>query len=257
MTRVQDEAFVLDTHALGEADLIVTLFSEQHGKVRAVARSARRSRRRFGGQLQPLTRVRASWSGHVGRDLQRLEGVETLRSFAEMQADPLRQATCAVLAELTLAFAHEEQADADLFRLLAAVLEALEIGGRPAALLRYFEYWTLRVHGLLPDLESCAECGGPLPEVPPTRVVSRRGPMCEACPGCPGQRELRLHPRERAWLAAVRRCPPAELPAMEPGSGPVLELLLRGALESFAERSFRTYRHFRAALTLPPEGEPR
>jgi len=257
LIRVEDEAFVLETHALGEADLIVTLFSEQHGKVRAVARAARRSRRRFGGKLQPLTRLRASWTGHAGRDLQRLEGAELLRSFAEMQADPLRQAACAVLAELTQAFAHEGQADADLFRLVAAVLEALEGGGGPAPLLRYFEYWTLRVHGLLPDFENCAECGGPLPGSRPTRVVSRRGPMCEACPGRPGERELRLGERERNWLAAVRRCPPAGVPAMEPRSGPVLELLLRGALESFAERSFRTYRHFRAALSLPPEGDPR
>jgi len=257
LTRVQDEAFVLETHVLGEADLIVTLFSAEHGKVRAVARAARRSRRRFGGQLQSLTRVRASWAGHVGRDLQRLEGVETLRSFAEMQADPLQQATCAVLAELTLAFAHEGQADADLFRLLAAVLEALESGGRPADLLRYFEYWTLRVHGLLPDLGSCTECGCPLAESRPTRVVSRRGPMCEACPGRPGEREVRLYARERVWLAAVRRCPPAELPVMEPRSSPVLETLLRGALEAFAERSFHTYRHFRAAASPPPEGDPR
>ncbi len=55
MIRQRDEAFVLDTRELGEADLIVTLFGQEHGKIRAVAPAARKSRRRFGGLLEPLT----------------------------------------------------------------------------------------------------------------------------------------------------------------------------------------------------------
>jgi len=55
----RDEAYVLGTSELGEADLIVTLLSEQHGRVRGVAASARKSRRRFGGAVDPMTRVSA------------------------------------------------------------------------------------------------------------------------------------------------------------------------------------------------------
>ena len=248
LIRQQDEAFVLDTRELGEADLIVTLFGRQHGKVRAVAPSARKSRRRFGGVLEPLTRVRASWVERAGRQLHRLDDVESVRSFAEMQSDPLCQATCAVLADVTGAFAHEEQSDPQAFRLLAAVLEALEGGARPWTMLRYFEYWTLRVHGLLPDLESCAVCGRGLPPRESSRVSRYRGAICSECPRDSGDREARLSARDRDFLSALRQLPPSAVP--EPsnrgGDSPGIELLLRGMLEAFAERSFRTYKHFRA-----------
>ena len=123
MIRQRDEAFVLDTRALGEADLIVALLTEQHGKIRAVARAARRSRRRFGGLLEPLTRVRAAWLEQEGRELHRLDELEARRSFAEMQADPLCQAACAVLTDIVSALSHEGQADPEEFRLVGAVLE--------------------------------------------------------------------------------------------------------------------------------------
>jgi DNA repair protein RecO (recombination protein O) len=251
LIRQRDEGFVLDTSALGEADLIVALFTEHHGKVRAVARAARRSRRRFGGLLEPLTRVRASWTAREGRELHQLDALEGCRSFAEMQADPLRQAACAVLTDVARAFSHEGQADPQQFRLLAAVLEALEQGGPPRSLLRYFEYWTLRVHGLLPDLAACAVCSGPLGSGRPLRVGARRGPLCDACPAQPGEREARLGGVEQEFLETVRRVPPTALATSgrHARAGAALEVLLRGALEAFAECSFRTYRHFKAQET--------
>jgi len=239
---------VLDTRELGEADLIVTLFGQHHGKIRAVAPSARRSRRRFGGLLEPLTRVRASWVERAGRDLQRLAEMEGVRSFADMQSDPLRQATCAVLADVAGVFSHEGQSDPQAFRLLGAVLDALEGGAAPWAMLRYFEYWTLRVHGLLPDLEACAECGRGLPVRRPSRASRNRGVLCAECPRVSGDSEARLTAADREFLSAVRRLPPSAMPVLpDPGSGSnAIELLLRGMLETFAERSFRTYKHFRA-----------
>jgi len=254
LIRQRDEAFVLDTLALGEADLIVALLTEQHGKIRAVAPSARRSRRRFGGSLEPLTRVRASWLEREGRELHRLSAIESCRSFAEMQADPLRQAACAVLTEIASAFSHEGQADPEEFRLLGAVLEALEAGGAARSLLRYFEYWTLRVHGLLPDLEQCAVCGARLPRVRPNRVALRRGLLCESCPRVPDEHETRLNADDRVFLESLRRVAPGGL-SRDGRPGAAVEMLLRGTLESFAERSFRTYRHFKTHQSIPPDGE--
>jgi DNA repair protein RecO (recombination protein O) len=254
--RRQDEAFVLDTRELGEADLIVSLLTEQHGKVRAVARAARRSRRRFGGLLEPLTRVRASWVEHEGRDLQRLDELECVRSFAAMQAEPLRQAACAVLAEVSAAFSHEGQAEQQEFRLVAAVLDALERGHPPRPLLRYFEYWTLRVHGLLPALDACVACGRALPGSGSVRVSAGRGPQCDDCPRPVGTRVTTLRPADRAFLEAARGLPPAALsdPAHGLRCGAALETFLRGSIEAFAERTFRTYRHFKAAEGLSADG---
>ena len=218
MIRQCDESYVLETRELGEADLIVTLLARNHGKVRGVARAARRSRRRFGGVLEPLTHVRASWVERDGRDLHRLEAAECLRSFAPMQAEPEVQAACAVIAEIARTFGHEGQADVNGFRLIGAVLGALEDGGRPRTLIRYFEYWTLRIHGLLPDLDSCAFCGSELLPASRTWVVRGRGLRCASCRPDPGAREVAWRSSDRQTLAVLARVAPA-YPADLPRGG--------------------------------------
>jgi DNA repair protein RecO (recombination protein O) len=242
----RDEAYVLGTSELGEADLIVTLLSEQHGRVRGVAASARKSRRRFGGAVDPMTRVSARWVERPGRELHRIESLELVRSFAAMQAEPRVLAACAVLSEIVQATAHEEQGDPATFRLVGALLEALEQGLAPWAAVRYAEYWALKLHGVLPDLDACAACGEPFSPGEARAVARGVGLLCKRCPKPAGSVVLREV--EAAALAAIERTPPArlELPAeaVRPRGG--LESLLRGALEAFVERKLRTYRHLRA-----------
>jgi DNA repair protein RecO (recombination protein O) len=242
----RDEAYVLRTQELGESDLIVSLLAESHGKVRGVARAARRSRKRFGGALDPLTRVRATWFEKEGRDLHRLEGLESLRSFAAMQSEPLLQATCAVLAELSEVFSREGQSEPRFFKLLGAVLEALERRVDPLSVIRYFEYWTLRLNGLLPDLQVCSACGAAPPGGDPPRVVAGQGILCRGCRTSSGVPGKRLSDGDLRFLAAARRTSPAHLgpdPVPAARAGGALEALLRGTLETFAERPFRAYRH--------------
>ena len=253
------EAFVLRTQELGEADLIVTLFAEHHGKVRGVARAARKSRRRFGGRLEPLTHVRATWVEKSGRELHRLDGLDLIRSYAAMQSDPGHQAACAVMAEITETFAHEGQSDPDGFRLLGAVLDSLEGGSNVWVAVRYFEFWTLRLHGLLSDLAHCASCAKELGSGSALCVVVGLGICGVSCTACAGDRPMRLSPRQRDFLGQLRSEGPQRVTpgGADLGAGSALEMLLRGALESFAERRFRTYKHLRAAAGLSEEGSPR
>jgi len=240
---------VLGVTELGEADLIVTLLAEHYGRVRGVAASARKSRRRFGGALEAMTRVGASWVEREGRELHRFEALEPLRSFAAMQSDPARQAACAVLSEITTATIRDEQPEAATFRLLGAVLTALEGGLHPWLAVRYTEYWTLKLHGVLPDLSHCAECGEPLSATAVRWAVPGSGFLCGTCPKPPGAVAFRA--AELEALAAIDKNPPHavkfSLDVARP-SGP-LETFLRGMIEAFAERSFRSYRHLRAATS--------
>jgi DNA repair protein RecO (recombination protein O) len=248
----RDEAYVLGTTELGEADLIVILLAEHHGLVRGVAASARKSRRRFGGALEPLTRATAAWVERDGRDLHRIESVEIVRSFATMQSDPARQAACAVLAEITLAVSRDGDPDPRTFRLLGALLEALEAGGAPWAIVRYAEYWTLKLHGVLPDLDLCASCGAPLTGGSLRVVTPQAGLICRACPKPAGAVALRAE--DLRALASIDALPPAQaaIPADAARPGGPLEVLLRGALEAFVERTFRSYRHLKAAAPGVP-----
>jgi DNA repair protein RecO (recombination protein O) len=249
MRQFQDDAFVLDTQPLGEADRVVTLLTRGQGALRAVARAGRSSRRRFGGRLEPLTLVRASWLEREGRELHRLEDADVLRSFAAMQAEPRIQAACAVLAEVTRGVSREGQAEPGAFRLLEAVLAALETGAGPCLAVRYFEYWMLRLHGLLPELSRCAACGAALSARQAIRIGAHGEIRCRGCPAESRARLGTLGPLEWRFLDAARRLPPDRLPPELAAlrCGGTLERLLRGALEGFVERSFRSYRHLDAA----------
>ncbi len=241
---------MLATHKLGDSDLIVSLFAQQAGQVRGVARGARRSRRRFGGALEPLTRVRASWVERHGRELHRIEELEPLRSYARMQADPGVQAACAVLAEVARATVREEQDESRLFRLMGAALDALEEGLPPHATVRYFEFWTLRLHGVLADLEHCGNCLEPLGARSRVWATAGYGVLCGRCRNRTEAPTRALRVEDRDFLQAARGGPPQAVAAMLPAARPggALELLLRGTLESFVERSFRSYRHLDSML---------
>jgi len=246
----RDEAYVLGTSELGEADLIVTLLAEHYGRVRGVGSSARKSRRRFGGALEPMTRVTASWVERDGRELHRIESLEPVRSFAAMQSDPARQAAVAVLCEITAAIVRDEQPETATFRLLGAVLEALEGGLHPWLAVRYAEYWTLKLHGVLPDLAHCAECGEPFAATSPRWAVAGSGFYCKRC--VKPQGAAAVTPADLALIAAIDKNPPHALtlpPDRGRPGGPV-EALLRGTIETFAERGFRSYRHLRAATAI-------
>lgn len=252
MARRSDEAYVLGTRLLGEADVIVTLLAEHAGRLRGVAASARRSRRRFGGALEPLTRVRAEWVEREGRDLHRIEGLDLVRSFATMQSEPAVQAACAVLAEICAELSREECPDPAWFRLLGAVLEAFEAGLHPWLAVRYFEYWTLRLHGLLPNASSCATCGADVRDPGGARVDSHGFVRCVACDAGEIAGGVPLSLEDQELLRRAAACAPSALGsdrrAARPGGA--VEALLRGSLESFAEHSFRAYAHLaRASCT--------
>jgi hypothetical protein len=171
-----------------------------------------------------------------------------------MQSDPILLSACAVLAELTEAFGRDGEADPKCFDLLASVLDALERGGHPLVLARYFEHWLLRLHGLLPDLSVCAACAKIPPPLASMWVEPGGGARCAACRSGSASGTKRLNGPEREFLRRVRVSAPSAMVGAMVGDpelarpGGALEAVLRGTLEAFAERSFRSYRHLWAAL---------
>ncbi len=243
-----DEAFVLRTQPRGDADLIVSFLSRSHGCVRGVARSGRSSRKRFGGLLEPMTHVEATGSVKPGRDLHRIERLDPRRSYAAMQADPILQSVCAVMAEVAEAFGAEGAADEREFRLFGSVLNALDAGGEALLLLRYFEFWTLRLHGLLGDPEECASCGRSIERGKARSFHPGDGFRCDCCDRGSEASPMRLSRHEALWIDRLQRTSPDKLPpsrgVARPGGR--LERLFRNGLEGFSERRFRSYRHVHA-----------
>jgi DNA repair protein RecO (recombination protein O) len=143
------EALVLRTYKLGEADRIVVFLTRDRGKKRGVAHNARKSRRRFGAALEPLTEVRVSYFEKEQRELVALNYAEPVRSPLSA-ASPEALGYSHYFAELIDEWAAEADVDEKLFRLGTSALEALLAGAPPEALARYFECWLLRLQGVYP-----------------------------------------------------------------------------------------------------------
>jgi DNA repair protein RecO (recombination protein O) len=250
------EAFVLRSHPLGESDRLVTFLTRAAGKVRGVAKGARRSRRRFGSNLELLSRVRLSFFEREGQELVRIEAAELLESFYLLQEDPERGAVLACFAEIADAFAREQQEDEAFFRLLHAVLRAVRDGLDLDRAARYFEIWTLRLHGVLPPLRACAGCGSALAGKAPARYDRRgSGVLCSRCAAARGGPLLALPAAALREADEMLRQPPAAFTGRTPAAAGALQPL--GALAEaiffdLTERSFKSYEVLRAVRGARP-----
>ena len=147
---------VLKNAPLGEADRIVTLYTLDLGKVRGIARGARRTKSRLGGHLEPLTHVRFSVA--EGRSLDTITEAETIDSFRRLREDLQRITRGVYLVELVDRFTVDQAPGPTLFELLLDTLRRLQDAGNPATLLRHFEVQLLVQSGFGPELVKCVEC---------------------------------------------------------------------------------------------------
>ena len=159
MSLKQSEALVLRTYPFRESDLLVTFFTRSEGKVRGVARAAKKSRRRFGGALEPLTYVKATYEDRERQELARLDACEVLDSPLTSEVTFARAVALEHVAELLDELLPDREANDAVFRLAVSVLRQLRAGQEFSIALTYFELWMACLMGYLPDLSECIVCG--------------------------------------------------------------------------------------------------
>jgi len=243
----QAVGYALRTHPLGEADLIVEIFTRERGRIRGVARSARRIRSRFGSAFEPFTRSRVVWFQKDKDDLGRLSSCDIERSYFEDLGTVERASVAAYLAELVIGFTPEQDAAPRVFRLIDVSLEAIAAGVDPDLVGRYFEVWILRLSGLFPDLQSCSACGGALPAEAWLSDLTLEFICGRTCGQVQGRRKLTAGARQ--LLVHMLRNSPLQLGATKPGHslqdlralGAVNELMICGHLDRMP-RSLRVIR---------------
>ncbi len=183
------EALVLRAWPFHEADLLLSLLTREQGVIKGVARHAMRSRRRFGGALEPGTHVVAHYTERPGEDLVRLDSFEILWSPLRAPVDALRLAGMQLVLEVLEQALPEMAPEDNVFRLALATLQAMEPGPGPSVQgseavgpgtedgaenggegagergtsvwlsVTYFCLWMNRLMGWLPELGHCAACG--------------------------------------------------------------------------------------------------
>ena len=180
----RDEAIVLRTHKLGEADRIVTLLTRHHGRVRAVAKGVRRTTSRFGSRLEPFTHVDLQLA--EGRNLDVITQAETITPFSSGLGQHYDRYTAGtvMLETADRLVAEEKEPSVQHFLLLVGGLRAMVAGDRgPGQVLDSYLLRSLAVAGYAPSFEHCARCGT-LPTTGNTHRwfnPSMGGMLCSTC----------------------------------------------------------------------------
>ncbi|MDN3311722.1 DNA repair protein RecO [Microbacterium oryzae] len=178
MPTYRDEAVVLRTHKLGEADRIVTLLTKQHGRVRAVAKGVRRTSSKFGARLEPFMVVDAQF--YIGRNLDIVQQADSLGSYgADIVADYERYTAASAMVEAADRV-NEAESTSQQFFLLVGALRSLSRGEHaPQAIMDSYLLRAMALSGWALSFEDCARCGAPGPH---DRFVGQLGGVvCEAC----------------------------------------------------------------------------
>ncbi len=176
----RDDAIVLRTQDLGEADRIVTLYSKYHGKIRAVAKGVRKTSSRFGARVEPFQRVDVQL--HRGKSLDTISQVVTITPYAARIAGEYESyAVAAAMAEAVDRLTSEGfDPTAQHYMMLVGALHSLSERAHPTVLiLDAFLLRTIVMAGWAPQLRACAVCGADGPHY--AFDVAAGGTVCRSC----------------------------------------------------------------------------
>jgi len=153
------ETFVLRTYPFREADLIVSFFTRDLGKLRGVARRARRPKSPFGSGLERLSHVRMAYFQRENAELASLTGCELIQSQFGVQTDYARGVALDYFTEVTEQLLPPHEPNEKFFRLLTAILAYARSSEEIWPAVAYFSLWAVRLAGILPELRVSRETG--------------------------------------------------------------------------------------------------
>ncbi len=243
------EALVLRTYPLQEADLVVSFLTRDQGKLRGVAKRARRPKNAFGAGLERLSYVRMAYFQRETRDLVSLDGCELMRSQFGLASDYWAGVALDYFAEVTEQMLPDAEPNEKFFRLLLTVLDYLRTtaGNGAWRAVTYFSLWAVRLSGWLPELHVCLSCGSLLDDSgAPERAYYGRdlaGLICGHCrAGLGGGPSRELSAESRAIAGEMLRTPVAQLsgPVWTQATAADLRRFLVEQIESHVERRLVT-----------------
>ena len=235
------EAVVLKQMPLGEADRIITFYTADAGKVRAVAKGVRRLKSRHGGHLELLNCVSVSLSR--GRNLDVVNEAQATRTFRAVREDLPRLSRAMYMAELVDGFSVEQSPNEALYLSLVDALRWLGESERPDLLLRHFEIRLLDQSGYRPEIYDCVECRTTLEPGDHLFSCAVGGVMC---PGCRTRSSDALIPLSLSAMKVLRfllrEREHARVEALKVSDGVVREIerLLRAYIRFLAERELKS-----------------
>jgi DNA repair protein RecO (recombination protein O) len=181
-SEISTAAFVLRTRPHGESDRLVTVITEEHGKLTGIAKGAKNSRRRFAGTLEPFVQIRAVFQMRPHSDLVFLHRCELVSPLHGFTTDLARYTAGSYILELADRMVLGRESSVDVYRLVREALEDIDRSGANTAVLGAFELRLLAASGYEPSLGSCRGCGRQADVSPTMYLIPERGGfLCRPC----------------------------------------------------------------------------
>jgi len=209
------DSVVLRHSDWGEADRLLTIFSREQGKLRCVAKGARKLLSRKAGHLEPFTRVALLLA--KGKDLWIVTQAETVEAWLPIKEDLTRTATAAYVVELLDRFTYEEGENQHLFQLLVDSLGRIATAPDLFLPVRYYEIHLLDILGFKPELFQCVKCRDEIKPENQYFSFLLGGVLCPRHgPGAEGARPVSMlalkylrHLQRSTYTVALKADPPA------------------------------------------------
>jgi DNA repair protein RecO (recombination protein O) len=254
----QAEAIVLRQFKLGEADKVLTIYTREYGKFRAIAKGVRKPGSRKSGHLDLLTAVQVQLAH--GRTFDIITQAQASEMFLPLKSDLDRLSRGLYVAELLDAFTDERMTGRALYDLTLGTLQRLSGDEPPATTLRYFELQLVHLLGWQPELHRCPACATSLQPDAGFFHAASGGVVCPECArsrsgiqriSLPAFKVMRLW-QDSPWETARRV-------RLETSLEAELERLLRHYLRYLLERDLKSadfLDRVRWELTAPPPPTP-
>jgi DNA repair protein RecO (recombination protein O) len=241
MPLVKTTAIILKSRKWGEADRIVTFYTKHLGKIRGVARGARRLKSRFGAALEPFTLCHLNLFEKPGDSLFRISHVDLVTSFQLLREDLTLMASAARMVNVVTA-TPDGDPDVELFDTLEQGLASLSQSRDPSFTALLFQIRLLGLTGFRPQTDHCAACGK-------TRLVGEPqfSPIAGGlvCPTCASRQRARCVALSRGSLSFLQQ-------AIRLAPGLVTRLKATGQVRHEIEEAIEGYVTVVAGKRLPP-----
>lgn len=242
MPLVKATAIILRTRKWGDADRIVTCYARELGKIRGVARGARRQKSRFGAALEPFSLCHLNLFEKAGDSLFRISHVDLVKSFQTLREDLDLMASAARMVNVVTAVTPEGDPDPQLFDTLEQGLATLHRSGDPSFTALLFQIRLLGLTGFRPQTDHCAACGK-------THLIGEPqfSPMAGGlvCLTCSAHQRVRCVALSRGSLSFLQQ-------AIRLAPDLVTRLRASGRVRSEVEEAIEGYVTVVAGRRLPP-----
>ena len=245
MPLLKTPAITLKSRKWGEADRIVTFYTLRFGKLRGVARGARRIKSRFGSAFEPFVHCELNLFEKANDHLYRITQADIREPFTGLREDLALMAGGGRLVNLVASVTGEGDACPNIYNALSAGLRALQAGADPSLVTLLFQIHLLGLSGFRPRLDACAACARPRagPGEHAARFSAVAGGL--VCPSCAEREPARTMPLSAGSVAVLQQ-------ALQWSPAALTRLRATGQVRDDLEQAIEAYVTVVAGKRLPP-----